>query len=203
MLRAANSIADSKHADQPAAKSCSGLVPVPELPGRDSLTSRRPSELRQAGASACGVDLRRVQHFLKSVHSVLLHEEPRRLNVARSSIVIGIVRRPQIGELGKQIDVGPYLVPGHLPICEDCQEGVGGIVGERSAIARKGRRTRRVVGQHVGQQCSRHPPCFLRRIPTGVLQRMREDGDEAGIVRRLARVVSISLRADEKDRLRG
>jgi hypothetical protein len=32
MLRAANSIADSKHADQPAAKSCSGLVPVPGLP---------------------------------------------------------------------------------------------------------------------------------------------------------------------------
>ena len=47
MLRAANSIAESKHADQPAAKSCSGLVPVPGLPGRDSLTSRRPSELRE------------------------------------------------------------------------------------------------------------------------------------------------------------
>src|SRR5258705_11043891 len=46
MLRATNSIADSKHADQPAAKSCSGLVPVPGLPGRDSLTSSRPSELR-------------------------------------------------------------------------------------------------------------------------------------------------------------
>src|ERR1700756_831179 len=46
MLRAANSMADSKHADQPAANSCSGLVPVPGLPGRDSLTSRRPSELR-------------------------------------------------------------------------------------------------------------------------------------------------------------
>src|SRR3954453_11727694 len=45
MLRAANSIADSKHADQPAEKSCSGLVPAPGLPGRDSLTSRRPSEL--------------------------------------------------------------------------------------------------------------------------------------------------------------
>ena len=41
-----DAIADSKHADQPAAKSCSGLVPVPGLPGRDSLTSRRPSELR-------------------------------------------------------------------------------------------------------------------------------------------------------------
>src|ERR1700687_46632 len=46
MLGAATPIADSKQADQPAAKSCSGLVPVPGLPGRDSLTSRRPSELR-------------------------------------------------------------------------------------------------------------------------------------------------------------
>jgi len=36
------------------------------------------------------------------------------------------VGRPQIGELGKQIDVGPDLVPGHLPVCEDCQEGIGG-----------------------------------------------------------------------------
>src|SRR5260370_18088843 len=50
MLRAANSIADSKHADQPAAKSCSGLVPVPGLPGRDRLTSRWPSELREVPA---------------------------------------------------------------------------------------------------------------------------------------------------------
>src|SRR5258708_37046747 len=111
--------------------------------------------------------------------------------------------RTQIGELGKQIDVGPNLVPSHLPVCEDCQEGIGGIVGERTAIPRKGRGTRRVVGQYVGQQCSRHPPCFLRRITTGVLQCMREDGDEAGIVRRLARVVAISLRADEKHPLPG
>ena len=32
----------------------------------------------------------------------------------------GIVGGPQIRELGKQIDVGPDLVPGHLPVCEDC-----------------------------------------------------------------------------------
>ena len=110
--------------------------------------------------------------------------------------------RPQIGEVGKQIDVGPDLVACHLPVCEDCQEGVGGIVGERTAIARKRRGTRRVVGQHVGQQCSRHPPCFLRRIATGVLQRMRKDDNETRVVRRLARVIAISPRADEKDRLR-
>src|SRR5258706_72549 len=72
-----------------------------------------------------------------------------------------------------------------------------------STALRKSAGTRRVVGQHVRQQCSRHPPCFLRRIATAVLQRMREDGDETGIVRRLAREIATPLLADEKDRLRG
>ena len=30
----------------------------------------------------------------------------------------GVVRRPQVGELGEQIAVGPYLILGHLPIGE-------------------------------------------------------------------------------------
>ena len=34
--------------DQPAAKSCSGLVPAPAAPGEVRSTSRRPSELRAA-----------------------------------------------------------------------------------------------------------------------------------------------------------
>jgi hypothetical protein len=41
----------------------------------------------------------------------------------------GIVRRPQIGELGKQIVVGPYLVPHHLSVCENSHEGVTGVIG--------------------------------------------------------------------------
>src|SRR5262249_16305060 len=45
---AASPIALMKQADQPAANSCSGLVPPPAVPGDDSLTSRRPSELRDA-----------------------------------------------------------------------------------------------------------------------------------------------------------
>src|SRR5260370_35705305 len=81
----------------------------------------------------------------------------------------GTVRRSQIGELRKQIAVGPNRVPGHLPVCEDCQESVAGIVGERPAIARKGRRTRRVVGQHIGQKRERGPLCLLWRISTRVL----------------------------------
>src|SRR5688572_21464649 len=45
---AASPMALMKQADQPAANSCSGLVPPPVPPGADSLTSRRPSELREA-----------------------------------------------------------------------------------------------------------------------------------------------------------
>src|SRR5262245_48608949 len=45
---AARVIALMKQADQPAANSCSGLVPLPALPGDDSLTSRRPSLVREA-----------------------------------------------------------------------------------------------------------------------------------------------------------
>jgi hypothetical protein len=113
------------------------------------------------------------------------------------------VRRPEVGELNKQIAVGPYSVPRHLPVCEDNQEGISGIVGKCPAIGWEGRRAPRVIGQHIRQQCSRHTLCFRRRIPTRVFQRVREDGDETGIVRRLTREVGISLPADKEDGLRG
>src|SRR5262245_20060178 len=45
---AARPIALMKQADQPAANNCSGLVPLPDVPGVESLTSRRPSEVRDA-----------------------------------------------------------------------------------------------------------------------------------------------------------
>src|SRR5258708_2226660 len=48
LLRAASAIALSKQADQPAANSCSGLVPMRAEPGVESLMSSRPSELREA-----------------------------------------------------------------------------------------------------------------------------------------------------------
>jgi hypothetical protein len=41
----------SKQPDQPGAKSCSGLVPAPGEPGKESLMSRRPSELRATPCS--------------------------------------------------------------------------------------------------------------------------------------------------------
>src|SRR6266576_5767113 len=46
-LRAESAIALSKQADQPAANSSSGLVPIRAEPGVESLTSRRPSKLRE------------------------------------------------------------------------------------------------------------------------------------------------------------
>jgi len=45
---AALPMAPMKQADQPAANSCSGLVPVPLPPGGDSWMSRWPSLLRDA-----------------------------------------------------------------------------------------------------------------------------------------------------------
>src|SRR5260370_16399063 len=48
LLRASSAMALSKQADQPAANSCSGLVPMRAEPGVESLMSSRPSELREA-----------------------------------------------------------------------------------------------------------------------------------------------------------
>jgi hypothetical protein len=48
ILTAASLMAPIKQADHPAAKSCSGLLPPPALPGEESWTSKRPSLLREA-----------------------------------------------------------------------------------------------------------------------------------------------------------
>lgn len=57
-----------KQADQPTAKSCSGLVPVPGVPGEERRTSRRPSSVREAPLSRppSGVGLGGVQDFLET-----------------------------------------------------------------------------------------------------------------------------------------
>src|SRR5262249_32820189 len=90
-----------------------------------------------------------------------------------------------------------------LPVCEDRQEGISGVVGECPTVAREGGRAPRVIGQYVRQQRSRHSLCLLRRIPTRVLQLVRENSDKTGIVRRLTSQVGISLPADKKARLSG
>ena len=62
------------------------------------------------------------------------------------------------------------------------------------------------IGQDLREHCPCHPPCFFRRIPTRVLQRVREGGDETDIIRRLPGEVGISLRAgktDDEEELQG
>jgi len=120
--------------------------------------------------------------------------------------ISGVVRRPKVGERGEQIAVGSYLILRHFPVCEDSQEGIDGVVSERPAIVREGCPVRGIIGQDLRQHCPCHPPCFRRRIPTSVLQRVREGGNETGIVRRLPGEIGISLRAgktEDEEELQG
>src|SRR5262249_1636716 len=58
-----------------------------------------------------------------------------------------------------------------------------------------------VEAQNVRQQCACYSPCFRRRISTCVLQRVRENRNEAGVAGRLSREVGISFLAGKKYRL--
>ncbi len=102
--------------------------------------------------------------------------------------------------------MGPYLIPRHLVICENRKEGIDGVVGESPAILRERRWARGIIREDLRQHCPCHPPRFLRDIPTRMLQRMSEGGNETDIVRRLPCEVGISLRAGEtedKEKLQG
>src|SRR5260370_14401778 len=112
-----------------------------------------------------------------------------------------VVRRAQVGELGEQIAVWPNPISCHLPVREDTEEDIGDVVVEYPAIVREGRGARGVVAQDVRQQCPCHPPCFLRSIPTRMLQRVREDGNETGITRRFPGEVGIILLAGKEGSL--
>ena len=75
VLPATAFIADRKQADQPAAKSCSGLVPAPGPPGDDNLTSSAPVRAaRAAVAAARGMGFGGVQDFFEG-HGELLSEK--------------------------------------------------------------------------------------------------------------------------------
>src|SRR5882757_9838287 len=115
----------------------------------------------------------------------------------------GGVRRPQVGELDKQIAVGRYLLSRHPPVREDSQENITDVVGECPAIARESRWASGVIGEHVRQQCPCQPPRFFRGIPTRVLKRVREDGEETRIFRRLTRKIGIPLLANKERNLEG
>jgi hypothetical protein len=113
------------------------------------------------------------------------------------------MRRPQVQKLGERIVVGSYVIGRHFPICENREEVIEDVVGECPAIARIGPRAPVVKAHDIRQQCPRYAQCLLWGVPTGVLQRVRKDGDEMGVVRRLCGKVSIPLLAGKKDRLRG
>src|SRR5476649_854658 len=143
MLRAANSIAESKHADQPAAKSCSGLVPVSGLPGRESLTSRRPSEL-------CEIPERPPVVWAFAVYSTFSSRfisssfmKSPGADALRSSVAIGdaawldtempVASVPQADPLGPEVTVGHFrhdatyvfvgeeIVAGELTVIQEVQ----------------------------------------------------------------------------------
>ena len=100
----------------------------------------------------------------------------------------------------------PYLVPRHLAICENRKEGIDSVVGESPAILRERRWAPRIIRQDLRQHCPCHPPCFLRDIPTRMLQRMSEGVNETDIIRRFPCEVGISLcagKTEDKEKLQG
>jgi hypothetical protein len=78
--------------------------------------------------------------------------------------------------------MGPYIVCGHLSICEDANKRIERIVGECAAVIGEKRRARRVIRQNIWEQRPRDALRLSRRISTGVLQGVREGGKETPIV---------------------
>src|SRR5215831_1400712 len=101
---------------------------------------------------------------------------------------------PKYGNSASRSPCGPTISPVTLPFVKDSQEGINAVVGESPAILWEGGWARGVIGQDLRQHCPSHAPGFLRHIPTRMLQRMREAGDETGIFHRLPSKVGISLR---------
>jgi hypothetical protein len=79
------------------------------------------------------------------------------------------VRRPKIRELVEQIAVWSDFVSRYLPVCQNREEDIDGIVGECSAIVREARRAFGIVGQNVRQQSPCHQIRIQRRIAARVL----------------------------------
>src|SRR5580658_1805266 len=115
----------------------------------------------------------------------------------------GLVRQPDVRERGEQVFVGPYLILCHLSIGKERQEEIYDIVGECPAIVRVGRRPRGIIVEDVRQHGPGDPRCFRRRISSGVLQRVREDGDETAIVRWLRSEIGGVLLAGKEGSLIG
>jgi hypothetical protein len=90
--------------------------------------------------------------------------------------------------------MGPHSISRHLPICESSQEGIGGVIGECPAIARKGCWARGIVWQDLRQHCACDPFCLIRRIASGVFRSVREPREETIIIRGFHGEVGFSFR---------
>src|SRR2546423_8602713 len=111
-----------------------------------------------------------------------------------------IVRRPEVRELVQQVTVRPNLIC-HVSVRVYRKEKIDNIIGQRPAIVRKARRLARMIGKNIRQQLSCDGLCVLRRIAARVFQFVREDANEAIIIRWFPAEVSLSLLSDEENRL--
>jgi hypothetical protein len=100
--------------------------------------------------------------------------------------------------LREQVFVRPDLILRHLSIREERKEEIHDVVGECPAIVRVDCRPCGVIVEDVRQQGPCDPRCFRCRISTGVLKRVRENGDETGVVRRLRSEIGGVLFAGEE-----
>src|SRR5882724_596910 len=111
-----------------------------------------------------------------------------------------LVRRPEVRKLVQQVTVGPNHIC-HASVSIYRKEMIDNIIGPRPAIVRKARRLARMIGKNIRQQLSCDGLCVLRRIAARVFQFVREDANEALIIRWLPAEVSLSLLSDEENRL--
>jgi hypothetical protein len=107
-----------------------------------------------------------------------------------------VVWRAYVRKLGEQIAMGPHSISRHLPVCENSQEGIGGVISECPAIGREGCWARGTVWQDLRQHGACDPFCLIRRIASGVFQSVREPSEETIIIRwlpSLARLIHQGL----------
>jgi hypothetical protein len=97
--------------------------------------------------------------------------------------------------------VRPDPISWHLSVREHGEEYVGNIIGQCPAILRKARRLARVIRKNIWQQPSRDAYCVLWRIAACVFQFVREDADEASIIRWLSAQVCLPPFSREENRL--
>src|SRR3954451_15148747 len=94
-----------------------------------------------------------------------------------------LVRWTHVWKAGEEIVVGPYPVLRDLPVGENGDKHVHHVIGKRATIARIRRRVRGLISEDVWQQTLRDSYCVFRRVPSRMLQRVRERRDEPSVIR--------------------